>query len=306
MARPTHPPLRAALATAKRKAINAGLRVLPDRLSVQAQYWRAFHRWIDLDAPKRFTEKLQWLKLYGGLEAHSGWVDKLEAKRRVAALLGDRWITPTLWHGPALPPRAERTWPLPYLIKANHGSGLYRHVVFDSDKDWPAIERQTATWLRTAWHPHLVERQYCGIPRELFVEPRLGGTAEIIPYDYKFHVFNGVVRFCGVSIERLQGTKLAVMDRDWTLLPFTIDDTPASTFVPERPPHFEEMWEAAALLAKPFPYARIDLYDLPEGPRFGEITLTPASGHLPTHPDEWDYRLGDWLELPSCTEGSQR
>jgi hypothetical protein len=225
-------------------------------------------------------------------------VDKIVAKQRVAALLGERWITPTLWHGRALPPRTQRTWPTPYLIKANHGSGWCRHVVTDADRDWPAIEKQCTAWLRLRWHPHLRERQYSRIAPQLLVEPRLGGTSEIIPYDYKFHVYNGVVRWCGVSIERLQGTKLASMDRDWKLLPFTIDDTPPSSFVPERPPHFEEMWEAAALLAKPFLYARVDFYDLPDGPRFGEITLTPGSGHLPTAPDEWDFKLGDMLELP--------
>lgn len=296
-------PLREALATAKRESIYATLRSLPPEASIQAQYFRAFRRFADLENPQRFTEKLQVLKLRGGLEAHSGWVDKIEAKRRVASVLGEHWITPTLWHGPTLPPVAERTWPTPYLIKASHGSGFYHHVVTDADKDWPAIERKCAAWLKQSWHPHLHERQYEGIVPRLLVEPRLGGAAAVIPYDYKFGVFNGRVQYCGVSIERLQGTKLAVMDRDWNLLPFTLDNTPAASFVPEKPPHYAEMIDAAERLAKPFLYARIDFYDLPEGPRFGEITLTPGSGHLPIAPDDWDFRIGAMLDLSSLTAG---
>ncbi len=290
-------PLRKALAALKRDAVNAVLRALPDEMSVQLQYWRAFGRFADLRHPKRLTEKLQWLKLYGGLDAHSDWVDKVIAKERVAALLGEKWITPTLWHGTALPPREQRTWPTPYLIKANHGSGWYHHVVTDADKDWPAIEKMCADWMKQRWYPHLRERQYDAIAPQLLVEPRLGGTAEIIPYDYKFFAFNGRVEYLGVSIERLQGTKLAIFDRDWNLLPFTIDATPLAAFVPEKPPHFAEMLAAAEVLAKPFAFARVDFYDLEDGPRFGEITLTPGSGHFPLDPDERDFVSGALLDL---------
>ncbi len=291
--------LRKALAAVKRETINGVLRALPEEASIQLQYWRAFGRFANLKAPQRFTEKLQWIKLHGGLEAHSDWIDKVIAKERVAALLGAKWITPTLWHGTTLPPRAERTWPTPYLIKANHGSGWYHHVITDADKDWPAIEAKCEDWLRQRWHPHLLEHQYDRIAPQLLVEPRLGGTTDVLPYDYKFHVFNGRIEYVGISIDRLQGTKLVVMDRDWKQLPFTIDNTPEAAFVPERPPHFAEMIKGAEVLGRHFTYARVDFYDLPDGPRFGEITLTPGSGHLPLAPDERDFISGALLDLPS-------
>lgn len=300
MTEPTSP-LRKALAPVKRALVWAALRALPDELSVKVQYWRAFHRWPDLKNPRRLTEKIQLLKLRGGLEAHWGWVDKIEAKQRVSEVLGPQWITPTLWCGTALPPRKERTWPTPYVIKASHGSGWIHHVVSDADKDWPAIEKACASWLRQSWHPHLRERQYEAIAPRLLVEERLGGTAEVIPYDYKFRVYNGRVRDIGVSIDRLQTLKIAMMDRDWNLLPFTMDKAPPVEETPPRPPHLADMIVAAEKLAAPFPFARIDFYDLPAGPRFGEITLTPSSGHTPFNPDEWDFITGGWLDIAALT-----
>jgi len=291
-------PARQALADLKRDAIGGAVRLLPDVWSLAIQYWRAHHRWPDLRAPKRFTEKIQWLKLHGDLAAQWEWVDKIEAKKRVAATLGERWITPTLWHGPALPPRAERTWPMPYVIKANHGSGWCRHVRREEDQDWPAIEKDCASWLRQTWHPELRERQYDAIPRQLLVEPRLGGDADVLPYDYKFHVFGGRAAYVGVSVDRLQGVKIAQLDRDWKPAPFVMDAKLEVAAAPARPAHYDEMLAAAELLGKPFPYARIDFYDLPDGPRFGEITLTPHSGHQRIGPDEWDARIGDLLVLP--------
>lgn len=291
-------PFRNALAAAKRETIDAAMRALPTEASIGLQYYRVFRRFPDLRNPQRFTEKLQVLKLYGGLEAHSDWADKIIAKDRVAAILGDSWITPTLWHGKTLPPREERTWPTPYVIKANHGSGWCHHVVTDADKDWDAIEAMCAAWLRQKWHPHLHERQYQNIEPQILVEPRLGGTAAIIPYDYKFRVFHGRVEQVGVSTDRLQGTKIALFDRDWNRLPFAVDYIPMETAPLEKPPHFDEMLRAAERLARPFPhFVRVDFYDLPEGPRFGEITLTPASGLRPYDPDAWDLRTGALLDV---------
>ena len=72
---PAQHPARAALSALKSRVVWSALGTLPDRQSVALQYWRAHHRFPDLDAPRRFTEKLQWLKLYGDLEAHACWVD---------------------------------------------------------------------------------------------------------------------------------------------------------------------------------------------------------------------------------------
>ena len=48
--------------------------------------------------------------------------DKVLIKDFVSQKLGNEYVIPTLWHGTKLPPRDSRTWPKPYVIKANHGS----------------------------------------------------------------------------------------------------------------------------------------------------------------------------------------
>lgn len=289
---------RQTLTDAKRNAIAGLLRLLPDETSLQIQYLRAHHRFANLRDPRRFTEKLQVLKLRGGLDAYSDWVDKVRAKELVAAILGADWIIPTLWHGPALPPRTARTWPTPYLIKANHGSGWNLHVDNDADKDWPAIEKTCAQWMRRRWPRHLLERQYAGIAPQLLVEPRIG-AASALPPDYKFWVFGGRVENVTITADRQTGRKIGVFDREWNHrsashehLPQAPDDTP-------RPPHFLAMRDAAEALGRNFPYARIDFYDLPDGPKFGEVTLTPSSGFKSMEPDSYDLMLGALLDLSS-------
>ena len=53
------------------------------------------------------------------------------------------------------------------------------------------------------------------------------------------------------------------------------------------------MIEVAERLGAGFDFVRVDLYDLPDGPRFGELTFTPGAGLDPFHPPEYDQRLGD-------------
>jgi hypothetical protein len=292
---------RAALGAAKARAINSLLTVLPPRLSVQLQYLRAHRRPLNLRRPTRFTEKIQLIKLYGGLGAQGEWVDKVCVKPRVAAILGDDWIIPTLWHGPALPPRPERTWPTPYLIKANHGSGWNLHVDSDADKDWARIEKTCARWQRTPWLPHLREGQYSGFTRQVLIEPRIGDRS-VLPVDYKFWVFCGRVEYVSFTVHQLSTLKHTFFDRDWNRQPFTHS---GYSQVPDkdvrRPIHFLQMRDAAETLGRPFPFARIDLYDLPEGPKFGEITLTPLSGHQRFTPDEYDMHLGTLLDLDAAS-----
>lgn len=296
--------VRAMMGAWKRRALTVALGALPPPLSVQIQYLWAHRRWLDLRRPARFTEKIQLFKLDRSLEAHGEWVDKVRVKARVAAILGDEWIIPTLWHGPVLPPRPERTWPTPYLIKANHGSGLNVHVNSDADKDWARIEETFARWLRTAWLPYLREDQYLGYARQMLVEPRIGGPVSLV--DYKFWVFGGRVEYVQLEVDRLSALKMTVFDRDWRRQRFNFGGRPQ---VPAegggRPEHFFEMRDAAERLGRHFPFARVDLYDLPDGPKFGEITLIPGSGHKPFTPDEYDVRLGALLDLGATSGGAR-
>ena len=59
--------------------------------------------------------------------------------------------------------------------------------------------------------------------------------------------------------------------------------------------------DAAETLGRHFSFATIDFYDLPEGPKFGEITFTPSSGHKRFTPDEHDMRLGALLDLDAAS-----
>ena len=51
---------------------------------------------LDLENPKTFNEKLQWLKLYDRKPIYTTMVDKFAAKDYIASKIGSEHIIPTL------------------------------------------------------------------------------------------------------------------------------------------------------------------------------------------------------------------
>ncbi len=130
----------------------AAVRLMPAQQSIELQYLRTYRRLPDLKRPKTFNEKIQRRKLFGKDARYAVLTDKVRVKELVAERLGRDWLIPTLFNGPALPPRAERTWPVPYILKANHGSGWNCFVSRPpTDVEWAQIEQATANWVATPW-----------------------------------------------------------------------------------------------------------------------------------------------------------
>ena len=83
---------------------------------------------------------------------------------------------------------------------------------------------------------------------------------------------------------------------DFQHLDLRIDHEMAPTR-PEKPALFEEMKQAACLLAKDTHQVRVDFYEVNGQYYFGEMTFFHCSGFISFKPDEWDLELGSWIDL---------
>ena len=72
---------------------------------------------------------------------------------------------------------------------------------------------------------------------------------------------------------------------------------PNTDKVIEKPTMFEEMKEIAGRLSKGMRQVRIDLYELNGKIYFGEYTFFHGGGFQLFKPEEWERRLGDWIDL---------
>lgn len=277
------------LRQALRKTYWATLKVSPKLMMAHLSYLRAHERWPNLANPCRFTEKVFAAKLWGDHDTFTRLADKVQVKDHVASLIGSSFVIPTLWHGSCLPPREERNWPLPFVLKANHGSRMNALVRKQDKLDWDALEAQAEAWLRTDWPTWQCEDWYNRIERQLLVEPMLGDGDTDLP-DYKVMVFAGQAQFIQVDTDRWGDHRRTFFDRNWVPQSFQMN-YPLNEKPHPRPRHLSQILEAAEALGQSFEFVRVDFYDLPEGPKFGEMTFSPGcglEGFVPNHHDlEW-------------------
>jgi hypothetical protein len=265
---------------------------MPASWALRLQFVRRMGYNPSFRRPRTFSERLQVRKLRPDMELYARLADKIAVKAHVAELIGAQYLIPTLWSGPALPPREERTWPVPFVLKANHGSGL-NHLVRDlAGLDWAEMEALAADWLAKPFQPYLHEHWYDRIPRQLLVEPLIG-TGDL--NDYKFFVFGGQVHFVQVDSRRFSDHRRTFFSPSWEPQPFRLRFKRETEELP-RPPHLGQMVELAERLGTGFDFVRVDFYDLPEGPLFGEMTFTPGAGCDPFYPPEYDLHLGELWE----------
>lgn len=115
--------------------------------------------------------------------------------------------------------------------------------------------------------------------------------------DYKFFCFDGEPKMLFVATDRPFDTRFDFFDMDWNHLPFK-QGHPLATKEIKKPAGFEQMKAIARKLSKGFPHVRVDLYDINGQIYFGELTFFHFSGNVPFEPEEWDYKIGEWLKLP--------
>lgn len=271
------------------------MQLLPDRIAIARDY-RKFHgKNLRLNPPITFNEKIAWRKMYDRDPRLPALTDKLLAKEYAARLLGSEWINPVLWQGSALPARHERNWPIPYVLKANHGSQWNYFVRTFEDQDWDAIELKANTWLRLQYGKSAREWGYSTIKPALFVEPYLGPVTEL-PLDYKLWVFGGSVAYIQVNSDSPAVFETYFYDRAWNRQSFDYMWPGAPRGI-ARPQSLEKMIGAAELLGAEFAFVRVDFFEIAGHPYFAEMSFYPNSGLGRFMPESADEEMGRLWKL---------
>jgi len=268
-------------------------------IDIALDHRRHHGRIPNLLSPHTFNEKIQWMKLFNRDQRLPVYADKIAVKKVIAGKLGDDWMIPTLWSGddPGKIPFAELT--PPYVIKTNQGSGTNYFVHRGEDVELDKIRGLVGKWLRSNQGIYCYEWHYLAIRAGILIEPILT-VAGKMPPDFKFYVFNGKAHFIEVDIDRFTDSRNMFFDTNWQRQQFSLGRRPRACIEIRRPPHLSNMIAAAEAIGGEFSFARVDLYDLPQGPKFGEVTFFPGGGQEVFNPPEVDRLFGDLWKLPRC------
>lgn len=282
----------------KQRLLNVAERAaahMSDRAYLGIRFRRRLGHWPALGKPRSFNEHLLNYKLSTKGDPRLPMMsDKAAVKEHVAATVGPEYVIPTIWQGIKLPPRGQRNWPKPYVLKSTHGCKHNIFVRTEKDEDWDHIEATTRNWLSAAYGVGMRNREwhYDHIPRQLIVE-KLIGTGGDVPPDYKLLVFGGEVKLIWVDETRYTDHRRYIFDRDWNEQSFEFNHRRGSAPTP-RPDTLPDMIRVAEALGHGFEFVRVDLYDVEGKLYFGELTFFPVAGNGWFDPPESDYLVGEF------------
>lgn len=270
---------------------------VPDKLHISILYHAYIGRKINWHHPGGFNEKLQWLKLHDHNPLYTKLVDKVEVKTWVAKRIGWEHIVPTLGVWDSFDQIDFNALPDRFVLKCTHDSGglaiCRDRATFDMDAAKEKIESSLLRnfyWSGREWPYKNVK------PRIIAEEYLAAGTSGVT--DYKLLCFGGRAR-CAFTCTGRDEADLRVdfFDLEWNHLPFT-RHYPNADIPPAVPVRLNEMIALSERLAESIPFVRVDYYEIAGKLYFGEMTFYPGSGFEEFDPEEWDERLGSWLELP--------
>ena len=98
-----------------------------------------------------------------------------------------------------------------------------------------------------------------------------------------------------MATERSTDCKFDFFDMEFNHLDIT-NIHPQSGHEIQKPSCFEEMKDLASMLSEGMKFVRIDLYQIQNKVYFGEFTFFHAGGFWPMKPDEWEYKLGKFID----------
>lgn len=268
--------------------------LLPEKLFLQLLYLILLGNWPDLENPKKFSEKIQWLKLNSHDPQMVLMTDKLTAKQIAASLAGEQIIIPTLKRWKRVEDIDFDSLPDKFVIKTNNSAGGDT-VAVCRDKtsfDTKECRKKISKALNSYIFDRYGEWQYKEIEPEIFAEQYMEDSHGELR-DYKFFCFNGQPHFLKVDTGRFGSHEAHYLDMDWKPLSRGESKLPPRIGnIPDQPECFEEMKRLATTLSNGQPFIRIDLYAVEGRPYFGEFTFFPASGLGKLFPNDTDREWG--------------
>lgn len=270
---------------------------MSDEQYLKIAYRIKMGRALNLDSPRTFNEKIQWLKLHDRNDIYTLWVDKYEAKKLASKIIGEEYIIPTLGVYDHFDEIDFNELPRQFVLKCTHDSG---GLVICKDKDKlekHAAKKKLENCLKHNFFWGQREWPYKNIKPRIIAEEYKEDTSTHELRDYKFFTFDGDVKALFIATERSskEETKFDFFDADGRLLPFT-NGHPHAIPTPLLPTCFEKMKELASMLGKGIPQVRVDFYEVNGKVFFGEMTFSHWSGLVPFVPEEWDYTFGSWIK----------
>ena len=270
---------------------------------VKSQYKYITKHKLNLKDPKRYTEKLQYLRLF--VYPKNPLVSQCAGRVGVRKYINKRGFADKLIPIYGIFDRFDDIdfdkLPDQFAMKCSHACAFNFICLDKSQINKKELKKKFDKWLKTDYGKMTCEPHYSPIKPQIIIEKLMLENGKL-PTEYKIHVFNGKARSMYVVTSRGVDIRYNNYYIDWT--PFDgsqFNGWKKTDYELKRPDHWDDMVEMSEILAKPFPFVRVDLYNINGKIYFSEMTFTPAKGTLILDDDKCDFEMGEWLDISEFT-----
>ena len=275
------------------------IKAISPTLYVKCQYKYITHHKLNLKNPTRYTEKLQYLRLF--VYPKDKLVTKCASRdgaREYLKELGlENLLIPVYGISDSFDEIDFSKLPDQFVMKCTHACAFNKIVLDKNSLDIDGTRKQFNKWLKTNYGNKTLERHYSPIKPRIIIEKYIG-ELDALPVEYKIHVFNGVAKSMYVVTGRGKDIRYNNYYIDWK--PFDgsqFNGWKKTDYKLEKPKNWDEMVKIAEKLGEKFPFVRVDLYNINGKIYFSEMTFTPAKGTLILDDDRCDFEMGEWLKI---------
>ncbi|MBG9687232.1 carbonic anhydrase [Bacillus mycoides] len=275
------------------------MKFIPDSWMLKLQYRIKMGRKLNLKNPQRWTEKLQWYKMYYRTPIMTQCADKYEVHEYIKS----KNLGHILNKLHAVYDNVDQInldlLPKKFVMKTTNGSGTNILCKDKSQLKLDEIKTSLQDWMKRDNYSVGREWSYKDIVPKIIVEQYLEDDTNSFDgiNDYKFICFNGRVRYIILDVDRHVDHKRNIYDENWSFIDVSTDYPNFGDNV-SKPDGLEEMLRVANILAADFPFVRVDLYWINNKVYFGELTFYPWTGYVQFTPDKFDLKLGEEFILP--------
>src|SRR5699024_128742 len=269
---------------------------ISDEKLIKKRFRKRLGREVNLKNPKKFNDKLQWLKLYWRDPLATKCADKYKVREYIKEKIGEKYLNELIAVYNSVDEIDIDKLPKSFVLKGTHGSG-YNIICKNKDKmDLEKEFKKMRRWMWTNYHWSKREWVYKDIKPRIICEKYMEDESGELR-DYKIFCFHGEPKIIEVDINRFTDHKRNIYDLNWNLLDVEIEYPSEPNTIIQRPETLNEMLELSRILSKDFPHVRVDFYNVNGEIIFGELTFFHESGMGKFNPSEYELELGRYLDL---------
>lgn len=241
-----------------------------------------YKKQLDLEFPKTLHEKIYWMEYNTDTSLWTKLTDKVAVRDYVRECGYNNILNEIYAVYSELPENIEviiQGLPNQFVLKTNNSGGGSAIIIRDKHKvNKKKIYSKLKYYYYDDYGKRTAQPHYSAITTKIIAEKLLieKNNPKNSPNDYKFFCFYGKPILVNVISNRNVETH-SYIDQfytvSWERIFFGVDDRTPSI---SKPSSYLEMMVIVNRLSSPFPFVRVDLYEIDGKPVFGELTFTPG------------------------------